>query len=570
VINIRKKIKQSFTDFNPNRLINYYNFIGGMNLKSYSSEKSSVTIPLRGSIMRFLLCLFLLVCLSGTALAANIPAGHVSGYNLNSAGTTYVLTGNILANTNAFSITANNVVLDGKGYSIDCGLTGTGVGITCSNHRNVTIKNVRVIQHNSSTSSDGIRVQNSANILISNCSASSIAGSGMYITGSAATIDRCKTSSNKGIPLYIVAGNSQITSCSAVSSSNTAIYIANSKNNIVSNCIGHSNTGSGIEFRSSNNNKVSNCAGYSNTSHGLAFTSCIKNNVRASSGYSKANDRGSGIFLTGSSNNIFTNCTGSSYLYAGIYLYGASTYNTFINCLGESYGRQSLDQGIWFKFPSAASSGTNVYTNCISRSPLATTSNDPKKITFLNIGDSITAGSATGLPHGAYVYYVNLTLSKSGYVFYNVGLGGETSESGRLRFLDEMALFKPKYVTILYGANDLRYSRPQQSTINDILWMASQAKAHGATPIILLTPAKGSLKEIIYLDQNLSKQALAAGYKVFNVYDLIDTVPNNSKYDGFNSTNYLPKDGTHPNQTANKLIGDAFAKYIVTLTSKKG
>lgn len=520
--------------------------------------------------MSFLLCLFLLVCLTGTALAVNIPGGHVSGYSLNSPGTTYVLSGNILANTSAFSVAANNIVLDGNGHTIDCGLTGAGVGINCNNRRNFTLKNVKVIQHNSGTSSDGIRIQNSAYALLSNCSASSVAGSGIYITGSAATIDRCKTSSTKGIPLYIVEDNSHITSCSATSDSNSAIYIANSKNNIVSNCKGNSKTGCGIDFKSSNNNKISNCAGYSNTGNGLSFTTCYKNNVQASSGYTNSNNNGNGIYLSYSSNNTFKNCTGSSYLNMGIYLHSNAMYNTFTNCLGESTGRGSLGQGIWFKYSTAESAGTNVFTNCISRSPLATTNNDPKKITFLNMGDSITAGSATGLPHGAYIYFANLTLDKSGYVFYNVGLGGETSESGRLRFLDEMALFKPKYVTILYGANDLRLSRPQQSTINDILWMASQAKAHGATPIILLTPAKGSLKEVVYLDQNLSKQALAAGYKVFNVYDLIDTVPNNSKYDGINSTNYLPKDGTHPNQAANKLIGEAFAKYIVTLSSKKG
>jgi hypothetical protein len=69
------------------------------------------------------------------------------------------------------------------------------------------------------------------------------------------------------------------------------------------------------------------------------------------------------------------------------------------------------------------------------------------------------------------------------------------------------------------------------------------------------------------LDQNLSSQAIAAGYHVFNVYDIIDTVPNNGKYDAYDSTNYV--DSVHPNQAGNKLIGDEFAKYILSLSSQE-
>lgn len=182
------------------------------------------------------------------------------------------------------------------------------------------------------------------------------------------------------------------------------------------------------------------------------------------------------------------------------------------------------------------------------------------------MGDSITAGGAAGIPYGAYIHYANISLWNQGYVFYNAGLGGETAASGRIRFLDEMAVFNPKYVTIMYGANDLKAERHQQSIIDDILWMATQAKTHGATPIILLTsPRRGAETETTYLNQNLSSQASKAGYSVFNVYDIIDSVPNNSKYDQYNATNYV--DSVHPNQAANKLIGEALAKHIAELTT---
>lgn len=268
-----------------------------------------------------------------------------------------------------------------------------------------------------------------------------------------------------------------------------------------------------------------------------------------------------------SSNNTFINSIGSSYLKFGIYLYNNTACNTFINCTGESFGRESIYQGIWFKFSSAECCGTNVYKNFTSRSPLTTTCNDPNKIICLAMGDSITAGGAAGMPYGAYIHYANITLGDSGYVFYNRAIANETAASGRMRFLDEMEVFNPKYVTIMYGAIDLRDKRPQQLIIDDILWMASQAKAYGATPIILLTPVRRGLEtNTTYLDQNLSTQALVAGYSVFNVYDIIDTIPNNSQYDEYNSTNCV--DSIHPTQAANKLIGDALANYIAVFSNQ--
>ena len=131
-----------------------------------------------------------------------------------------------------------------------------------------------------------------------------------------------------------------------------------------------------------------------------------------------------------------------------------------------------------------------------------------------------------------------------------------------------MNAYKPEYVSIMYGANDLKYDRPQQDIINDILWMAAKAKAAGVTPIILLTPAReGYETTTISLDKNLSSQSIAAGYQVFNVYDIIDTVPNNDGYDGFDSRYYV--DNVHPNKAGNKLIGDAFATYILSLNSQE-
>lgn len=518
--------------------------------------------------MKFsLLYLFLLVCLTGTASAVNIPAGHVSDYSLNSPETTYVLMGDISANTNAFSVTANDIVFDGNGHKIDCGLTGAGVGIKSNGKKNITIKNAVIVQHNSGSSSHGILMQNTANTRIINCTVKSVGGAGIYITGNTAKIDRCILISVSGKSIYLAGSNSSVSNCTAISASSYGLGLANAHNNRIINCIARSGPSHGIDLKTSNNNYFSKCAGYSSTSHGIYLMSCKYNTFIDSIGYTNSTTSGDGIYLSDSSRNLFNKVTASSSLKTGFYLNNMTIYNNFVNCIGESYGKASIYNGIWFDFPVAACAGTNTYTNFISHSKLVTTSTDPHVVKFLVMGDSITAGGAAGLPYGAYAHYASISLG-SGYAFYNVGLANETAAKGRLRFIDEMAAYKPEYVSIMYGANDMKEGRPQKSVINDILWMAAKAKTAGATPIILLTPTRhGFEAKTIALDKNLSSQAIAAGYYVFNVYDIIDKIPNNRKYDAYNPTNYV--DSVHPNQAANKLIGEAFAKYIVALRDQE-
>lgn len=507
------------------------------------------------------------MCLTGTASAINIPAGYVSDYSLNSPGATYVLTGNILANTNAFSVTANNIVFDGSGHKIDCGLTGAGMGIKSNGKKNITIKNAVIVQHNSGSSSHGILMQNTANTRIVNCTVKSAGGAGIYITGNTAQIDRCSMTSVSGKALYLTGSNSSVSDCTAISTSSYGLGLANANNNRIMNCIARSGSGHGIDLKTSNNNYFSKCAGYSSTSHGICLTSCKYNTFIDSVGYTNSTTSGDGVYLSDSAHNTFNKVTASSSSKTGFYLNNMTMYNNFVNCIGESYDKTSIYNGIWFAFPVAACAGTNTYTNFISHSKLVTTSTDPHVVKFLVIGDSITAGGAAGLPYGAYAHYASISLG-SGYALYNVGLANETAAKGRLRFIDEVAANKPEYVSIMYGANDIKEGRPQQSIINDILWMASKAKAAGATPIILLTPTRRSFEATTTaLDKSLSSQAIAAGYHVFNVYDIIDKVPNNGKYDAYNSTNYV--DSVHPNQAANKLIGQSFAKYIVALISQE-
>jgi hypothetical protein len=70
-----------------------------------------VKIIMKTNIKYFCIILILLNPLTELTAAVDIPAGYLSSYSLNSAGTTYNLLGNISANGTAFSVAANNITL---------------------------------------------------------------------------------------------------------------------------------------------------------------------------------------------------------------------------------------------------------------------------------------------------------------------------------------------------------------------------------------------------------------------------------------------------------------------------
>lgn len=506
--------------------------------------------------------LILLNALTGLAAAVDITAGFVSSYSLNSAGTTYDLLGNISANGTAFNVAANNITLDGHGYTIDCGLSGTGYAITCSGKNNLVLKNFYAVQHDSSSSSHVIFVKNSADSIIDNVTSTAIAGQGFYLSGTNCSVNNCNAKSTSGNALYIMLNNSNVINCVLNSTSHFSLGLSNAYNDTFYNCTGYDNASHCVDLSSSNYNNFANCAFYSIQSSAIYIDGNSNNNSFKNTYCLSNGTNGDGVYIKDSNFNTFDNVTADSIHKYGWYFYNTSACNNLVNCTGRSTAANSIYHGIWFAYNSLSYAGTNTYTNFDSQSMLATTNSSAKTIHFMCIGDSITAGGKAGLPYGAYVYYANKTLSPE-YTFYNVGLGGERTDEGKLRFLDCMAVYKPEYVTIMYGANDLKAFRSQQDIIDDIMWMASQAKSRGVTPIIFLTPdIRGMTANTTYFDQNLSSQATAAGYAVFNVYDIIDLVPNNGQYDDYNSTNYV--DSVHPNQAGNALIGDAFVKYILT------
>jgi lysophospholipase L1-like esterase len=137
--------------------------------------------------------------------------------------------------------------------------------------------------------------------------------------------------------------------------------------------------------------------------------------------------------------------------------------------------------------------------------------------TFLAFGDSITTGYGSGIPpndwysipHSGYVgrLYDNLhsLYPRQDISFYNMGKGGETTDSGLVRFgptISQLACytasgciypvghaeFFPTLILIMEGTNDLNISNPFDMIDRDLRAMVSTALLYDYEVMIATIP----------------------------------------------------------------------------------
>ncbi|MEM3505164.1 MAG: NosD domain-containing protein [Archaeoglobaceae archaeon] len=274
-------------------------------------------------------------------------------------------------------ISANNVVLDGQGFSITG--TGSGKGIFVQAN-NVTIKNVSVSRY-----SYGIYLESSSNNIIENNTLWNN-GWGIYLYFSKNNTIANNTISNNKFGIHLssssdnIVKNNSFTNCGllvAHSYNNRVennlvngkplVYLENTSNQIISNAgqvilvnsnnitirdLVISNASVGIELWNSSNVSIRDCTISGNYYFGIYLYNS-SNNVIENSVISKNTDGGS-IYLWDSSNNSIENCTISNNYY-GIYLWNSSN-NVIKNCtIYDNY-----EDGISLK----SSSYGNAIENC--------------------------------------------------------------------------------------------------------------------------------------------------------------------------------------------------------------
>ena len=149
-------------------------------------------------------------------------------------------------------VTADNIIIDGAGYTVQG--TGSGTGINMTWRSNVTLKNVEVTNFYY-----GIYLSSSTNNTITGNTASSNYGTGIYLDYSSNnnTVYGNTASSNYGTGIYLdYSSNNNTVYGNTASSNGRGIYLWSSSNNTVYGNTASSNNEAGIWLQSSSNNAL--------------------------------------------------------------------------------------------------------------------------------------------------------------------------------------------------------------------------------------------------------------------------------------------------------------------------
>ncbi len=551
-----------------------------------------------------LLLLFFLIM--PACAIVTIPAGSINNYNMNTANETYVLAGNVVAGTTALTAGANNITLDGMGHNIAFGTTGAGYAVYSQGKNEIRLMNFTAHANATYSNCYGLYIYSCTGANITNVDVSTNGSSAIYLRSATGnTLSNSTFTSTTGIASYNnLAANNAFYNCEISTGSNYAVYDQSSDKSAYELCTITSETSSAIQLPATSTNftiegctvqssatskpainmldaymaNILNSTIITNSNIGLYVTRTtagsigtrlcnIKNNTIIASGSNPA------LYVYGGRNNTISDnmCTGNT----GNGAYFREAHNNTMN--GNNYHSETNDGLLVayktynneFDNETCSSNGTmgifvynasgNDFSNMTIVGDYASAPHTGTHV--LMVGDSITEGGQGGTQYSQLQSLLANMVSPKGWNVSNQGFSGERANYGRERFTQELDIFEPTMVTIMYGTNDLIDDRPQQDIIDDILWMANTSKNRNITPYVMLTPCiyTNNTKRI-WLDQNLSAQAKANGFSVINVYDSVDTVPNNTLFDGYNSSNFA--DGIHPNTAGNQLIANRMYLYI--------
>jgi lysophospholipase L1-like esterase len=174
--------------------------------------------------------------------------------------------------------------------------------------------------------------------------------------------------------------------------------------------------------------------------------------------------------------------------------------------------------------------------------------NDPN--VCVAAGDSITAGY--GLADPGQQAYPSVLSIMSGKTIYNKGVSGSESDYGVNTVRQNLSQYSPGYLLILYGINDILCYHSVNSILNNLEFMADQAKANKTVPVLAtLTPLFEWHAAFQSKVNTLNDQIRwLADYKNIPLADLAA---------GFDfDSSYIGPDGLHPNKQGQELIAAIF------------
>lgn len=176
--------------------------------------------------------------------------------------------------------------------------------------------------------------------------------------------------------------------------------------------------------------------------------------------------------------------------------------------------------------------------------------NDPNVVVCM--GDSITEGY---LVAAADSYPAQLA-GIIGKTVHNRGVGGARSSYGASTIDGVLSRYKPGYVLILFGANDVIHGGDQDEVISNLRGMVQRAKDNKTVPVIgTLTPMYAGHSTF-----NSGAIGLSVRIRAMAAEEGVDVADLEAAFGADESL--LLSDGLHPNAASAKVIAETFAGYI--------
>jgi lysophospholipase L1-like esterase len=189
--------------------------------------------------------------------------------------------------------------------------------------------------------------------------------------------------------------------------------------------------------------------------------------------------------------------------------------------------------------------------------------NDPNLIVAM--GDSITVAINNVRP------YPDMLASLLGTTVVNEGESGEHAYEGIQRVNGVLAQYRPGFLLILYGANDILHFRPADEIAENLRGMILAARAAQTIPIIATMTPMARTRGIFngpVMDANHFIRAMAAeeGVLVVDLEIVFDGFDNDADPFVMEEDDLLQFDGLHPNETGNWEIALAFEGALIGAT----
>jgi lysophospholipase L1-like esterase len=172
---------------------------------------------------------------------------------------------------------------------------------------------------------------------------------------------------------------------------------------------------------------------------------------------------------------------------------------------------------------------------------------------YVACGDSITEGGYGGSDPGGYPAVLASMLGKR---VINQSQGGDSSDGGIGIVNSALNNYKPGYVIILFGANDVIHSYDPNDTINNLRTMIEAAKNNKSIPVIgtLLpmseehAPFEGGVEALNPLIIRLGEEEGIAVADLFAAF--------------WGDPSLIVDDGLHPSDAGNQVIARTFLNAL--------